>query len=77
MPPLVEIGLTDLPKTGEGAYAPPPAPPLETCLHLVKINLNFVVLLMFCFCVKLLCDCTKFLYIYMGCLGDQPLHMGV
>ena len=30
VPPLVEIGLTDLPKTG-GAYAPP-APSFETCL---------------------------------------------
>ena len=31
VPPLVEIGLTDLPKTG-GAYAPP-ASPLPTCLR--------------------------------------------
>ena len=28
VPPLVEIGLTDLPKTG-GAYAPPLPPPLK------------------------------------------------
>ena len=33
VPPLVEIGLTDLPKTG-GARAPP-APPLATGLALV------------------------------------------
>ena len=32
MSPLVEIGLTDLPKTG-GSKAPP-APPLATALHL-------------------------------------------
>ena len=34
VPPLVEIGLTDLPKTGRGAKAPPapPAPPLATGL---------------------------------------------
>ena len=31
VPPLVEIGLTDLPKTGGGAKAPP-APPLATAL---------------------------------------------
>ena len=31
VPPLVEIGLTDLPKT-RGAYAPP-ASPLKTCLN--------------------------------------------
>ena len=35
MPPLVEIGLTDLPKSG-GAMAPPapPAPPEKTSLLL-------------------------------------------
>ena len=38
VPPLVEIGLTDLPKTG-GAYAPP-APPFETCLS--KIHIFFL-----------------------------------
>ena len=32
VPPLVEIGLTDPPKSG-GAYAPP-APPLGACLLL-------------------------------------------
>ena len=31
VPPRVEIGLSDLPKTG-GAHAPPPAPPLATGL---------------------------------------------
>ena len=31
MSPLVEIGLTDLPKTGEAKA--PPAPPLATALH--------------------------------------------
>ena len=31
VPPLVEIGLTDLPKTG-GAKAPPAPPPLATAL---------------------------------------------
>ena len=34
VPPLVEIGLTDLPKTGGGAHAPP-APPLATGLSSV------------------------------------------
>ena len=33
VPPLVQIGLTDLPKTG-GAHAPP-APPLATGLTIV------------------------------------------
>ena len=28
-PPLVEIGLTDLPKTGGGGRTPPPAPTFE------------------------------------------------
>ena len=37
VPPLVKIGLTDLPKTGRGAYAPP-APPFETCLHQLAFN---------------------------------------
>ena len=31
VPPLMEIGLTDLPKTGE--LKPHPAPPLATALH--------------------------------------------
>ena len=34
VPPLVEIGLTDLPKSGGGARAPP-APPLAKGLVLV------------------------------------------
>ena len=34
VPPLVEIGLTDLPKTGWGGGAKaPPVPPLETGLY--------------------------------------------
>ena len=27
VPPLVEIGLTDPPKTGGGGFVPPPGPP--------------------------------------------------
>ena len=34
VPPLVEIGLTDLPKSGGGARAPP-APPLVTGLLVI------------------------------------------
>ena len=37
VPPLVEIGLTDLPKSG-GARAPP-APPLATGLNYVMLNI--------------------------------------
>ena len=36
VPPLVKIGLTDLPKTG-GAYAPP-ASPFDTCLSRENSN---------------------------------------
>ena len=40
LPPLVEIGLSDLPKTG-GARAPP-APPLATALSGLTFVLAFV-----------------------------------
>ena len=36
VPPLVEIALTDLPKSG-GARAPP-APPLAAGLHMVEVT---------------------------------------
>ena len=37
LPPLVEIGLTDLPKTGGGGLSPP-SPPLATALHMNNVN---------------------------------------
>ena len=54
VPPLVEIGLTDLPKSGGGAQAPP-APPLATglrleCLRQVRLqNLDNYVMIIYIF----------------------------
>ena len=45
MPPLVEIGLTDLPKTG-GAKAPPLATGLTNCGH-AKTNGLFVITMLY------------------------------
>ena len=49
MPPLVEIGLADLPKSG-GAQAPP-GPPLATGLYtLLSASCGLVALLILFFC---------------------------